>query len=186
MKVLIVILWEAFISNTNIAHAPALHMSPHLGCVSEVPLHFGRTEGIREQRRWEILVRTVSCWRSRFHPSLDFPELTRRSSLPAVGCAGQLRGRHCCHSTERDGDGQHPRPLPRNRDAIPAGSSPPQEVRARRAHVDAAEVAAPTHPVPTALGGPGGRTLVKRFWGKIPRGKANPTSFPPGCLIFLY
>lgn len=115
------------------------------GITSEEPLHFGRTEGNRERRR-EIKVRTVTCWHSRFQQSLDFPDWTRRSFEQAAGLGRREDspdGGQGCHSTERDGGGQHPRPLPRNRDAIPASSSRVQEVLARRAHVHAAEVAAP-------------------------------------------
>lgn len=130
------------------SHASAPHMSPHLGrlagMMGEVPSRCGRTEGKRERRR-EILVRTVSRWPSRFPWYLNFPDWKRRSSLRAAGCGDKLSGRHGCHSTEKHRGGQHPRPLPRNQDAIPAASSLGQEVPARRAHVDAAGVAAPPH-----------------------------------------
>lgn len=83
------------------------------------------------------------AWSSCFDQSVHFPDWTRRRSLLVAGCGCSFGRRQGCSSTERDGGGQHPRPLPRNRDAIPAGASRVLEAPARRAHVDAAKVAAP-------------------------------------------
>lgn len=155
-------------------------------------LHFGGSEGNRE-RRGERLVRTVTCWSSCFDQSVDFPDWTRRRSLPVAGCGGSLGRRHGCSSTEGDGGGQHPTPLPRNRDAIPEGASRVQEAPARRAHVDAAKVGAPPGALlaqpsvaPDGEGDAGtdlGRDVLVK---KSPWRQSKPTLFSSGCLIFFY
>lgn len=100
--------------------------------------------------------------------SLHFPDWTRRSSLRAAGCRDKPSGRRGCHSTEKDRGGQHPRPLPRNQDAIPAALG--QEVLARRgAHTwTRLSCRSSPSPAPAALGGRcRGRvdrpTLAQRF-----------------------
>jgi hypothetical protein len=111
-------------------------------------------------------------------PGLDTPGLPARA-----GYGGWLGGGRPW--AQRDGGPQYPRLLLRHRDAIPADSSPGQEVPARRAHVGAAEVAA----APAALGRwPGeGRLDGPSQKGS---GKKNPwklnrsTHFSSGCWIF--
>lgn len=169
-------------------------MSRRAGWMGEVPLHFGRTEGTREQRARHTRVRPVSCWRSGFHPPLDFPGRTRGSPPRAAGLGreggGQLGGRQRCHPTDRDRVGQHPRPLPRNRDASPEGSSPgleaPGGARTRGCGRGRRLLPAPgsrRRRSPGRRRG-GGTDPSQEVWGKVPEGTADPTLSPPAGLVF--